>query len=61
MSEFYDTGEQSEGNFSINFKIVHRYQQKAPFLTDKFKTGKYNQGYFRGGKNNNFNLTMCKV
>ena len=35
MSELYDTEELPEGKFSLSFKLIDRYQQEDPNLTEK--------------------------
>ena len=41
MSEINVIEEFSEGNFAVNFKIIHQYQSKDPILAAKFKTSEY--------------------
>ena len=60
MSEIYDTEELPEGNFSINLKLIQKYQQTEPSITDKYEDGTYHKGYFREGSNNDLKLIMCK-
>ena len=51
MLELYNTKEPPEGMFPLSFKIIDRYQQEDPVLTEKLTCIEYKKGSFRGGRN----------
>ena len=50
----------TEGNFSINFKLIGIYQHTEPILVAKYKYGTYHTFSFRGGSNIYLNLITCE-
>ena len=56
VSYINDNKEIHEGYFSINFKLIEKYQRTEPRLMDKYKYGTYHKGYFIGGNNIDISL-----
>ena len=51
ISELYDIEELPESTFPLSLKLIDRYQQEDPILTEKLKCAEYSKGSFRGGIN----------
>ena len=51
MSEINYIEELPEGTFSINLKVIQKYQQAEPSITAKYEYGTYHKDYFCGGSN----------
>ena len=60
MSEINDIKEIPEGTFSINLKLIQKYQRSEPSLMDKYKNGAYYKGYFGGVSNSDIKFITCK-
>ena len=58
--EINDTKELPEGNLPINLKLIQKYQRLEPRIIDKYKTGTYHKGSFRGCSNIDISLITCK-
>ena len=59
MSEINDIEELPEGTFPINLKLTQIYQRQEHSIISKYKTGTYQQGYFRRGSNIDLKLITC--
>ena len=60
MSEINNIEELPEGKFSITLKLIQKYQRLEPSIIAKYKTGTYQEGFFRGGINIDLSLITCK-
>ena len=59
MPETNDIEEITEGDFSIDLKIIEKYQRTEPSLMARYKDGTYHTGYFRGGSDIGLKLITC--
>ena len=60
MSEVNYIEELPEGTFTINLKLMQKYQRLEPSIRDKYKDVKYHKGYFRGVSNIDLRLITCR-
>ena len=60
MSEINDIEELPEVNFSINLRLIQKYQRLEPSIIAKYKTGTYQEVSFCGGINIDLSLITCK-
>ena len=60
MSEINDIEEIPKGDFSINLKLIQKYQRQEPIIISKYKNGTYHKGSFCGGSKIDIKIRTCE-